>query len=403
MGSCACKLRSSSKYSTELNLVVIGSHNAGKNTVGNIILGRKTFWQSCSRTCVKKVYNVNNCLITIVRTPGWHKLKESERKTKDQIKESLFENRADAYLLVINMKSETFNGSEQKMLEDLLTARVWNHTVVVFTNGETLNDRGLTIEQYIDPDFTELIQKCGGRYVVLYSGHGFSYYAQGQRVTDAVKRMEKNKYKSYPKDTLPEVQSSPTRMVNAPRLLSTPEINNGESKTPSDEEDNTTPLLQGELLDREIDETEMRLRKLKAERVHQKEKRKECKTQQFIEMNTISESQSPVTQDKRMEKKRGHDIDQKEWTTSLRKILDELLEDDIKKFKSHLQTGHTDEKRIPGGLLEKADRGTLVHLLLKHFGVNGSVIKTRDALKSIPCEDLQEWLKPFLSKLGQIW
>ena len=100
-------------------------------------------------------------------------------------------------------------------------------------------------------------------------------------------------------------------------------------------------------MDREIDETEMRLRKLKAERVHQKEKRKECKTQQFIEMNTISEckymgkeslifkqhshqvnikmlldqikqmlhttkyiffifltvAQSPVTQDKRMEKK----------------------------------------------------------------------------------------------------
>ena len=99
----------------------------------------------------------------------------------------------------------------------------------------------------------------------------------------------------------------------------------------------------------------------------------------------------------------GHDIDHKEWNTSLYQIMDELLENDIKKFKAHLEMGDEDEKRIPGGALEKADKVMLVKLLLKYFGVNDSVTKTRDALKFIPRNDLKKYLKPFLSKLGETW
>ncbi|XP_067117218.1 uncharacterized protein [Osmerus mordax] len=96
-------------------------------------------------------------------------------------------------------------------------------------------------------------------------------------------------------------------------------------------------------------------------------------------------------------------IDRKEWTTCLCQILDELLEDDIKRFKLHLQTGHKGEEHIPAGALEKPDKEMLVQLLLRYFGVNGSVIKTRDALKFIPRYDLEDKLMPFLSKLGETW
>ena len=58
---------------------------------------------------------------------------------------------------------------------------------------------------------------------------------------------------------------------------------------------------------------------------------------------------------------------------------------------------------IPKGALEKADKVTLVDLLPKHFGVKGSVIRTRDALKKVPCNNLEDLLKPFLSKLGESW
>ena len=99
----------------------------------------------------------------------------------------------------------------------------------------------------------------------------------------------------------------------------------------------------------------------------------------------------------------GHDIDENEWTTSLCQILDELLEDDIKKFKLHLQMGNNDKKRVPAGALEKADKVTLVQLLLKHLGANDSVTKTRDALKFLPRNDLKKSVMPFLSKLGETW
>ena len=248
---------------TELNIVLIGSHSAGKTTVGNIILGRKTFpsRQSNHRTSVRKLRNVNDCLITIVRTPGWYSLENIEKKTKDQIKGSLFQNGTDAFLLVVDLKSKPFDGSEQKILESLLTARVWNHTVVVFTNEEAVDKTGGTIKEYVD-SFNELIQKCGGRYVVLKSGEESSDYDQGKMVTDAVKSMKtKNHNQRYLKETLPKVQI----------------------KTPADEEDNTeetevTGEKQGETLKRKIPG------------------KKQTKgtdtpngTQQFIEMNSVSE------------------------------------------------------------------------------------------------------------------
>ena len=93
------------------------------------------------------------------------------------------------------------------MLESLLTAKVWNHTVVLFTNEEALDKRDQTIKEYID-SFNELIQKCGGRYVVLKSGNGSSDYDQGKMVTDAVKSMKKkNNNRRYQKETLLRVQS----------------------------------------------------------------------------------------------------------------------------------------------------------------------------------------------------
>ncbi|XP_046896720.1 immune-associated nucleotide-binding protein 7-like [Hypomesus transpacificus] len=388
MGSCVCKLRSSSNDPTELNIVLIGSHSAGKTTVGNIILGRKTFpsRQSNHRTSVRKLRNVNDCLITIVRTPGWYSLENIEKKTKDQIKGSLFQNGTDAFLLVVDLKSKPFDGSEQKILESLLTARVWNHTVVVFTNEEAVDKTGGTIKEYVD-SFNELIQKCGGRYVVLKSGEESSDYDQGKMVTDAVKSMKtKNHNQRYLKETLPKVQI----------------------KTPADEEDNTE----------ETEVTGEKQGKTLIKKIHGEKKRNQCptvqmptqgtdspnETQQLIEVNTVSElAQSPVTQDKCIKKPRGHDIDENEWTTSLCQILDELLEDDIKKFKLHLQMGNNDKKRVPAGALEKADKVTLVQLLLKHLGANDSVTKTRDALKFLPRNDLKKSVMPFLSKLGETW
>ncbi|XP_029609997.1 GTPase IMAP family member GIMD1-like isoform X2 [Salmo trutta] len=153
-----------------LDVVLIGGHGAGKSTVGNIILDKKfSFWIFSNKQRVKKI----NQKITVIRTPGWSKsgLYNSETKIKKQIEESVKSCKygPNAVLLVINCPSDksTFNESDQNILEDLLTTRVWNYTVVLFTLGENMSQHGLS-EENMKCDFKELLWKCGNRCHVLY-------------------------------------------------------------------------------------------------------------------------------------------------------------------------------------------------------------------------------------------
>ncbi|MBN3314570.1 GIMA8 GTPase, partial [Atractosteus spatula] len=72
-----------------------------------------------------------------------------------------------ALLLVINLDSDTDWRSVKERLE-LLSERVWRHTIVLFTWGDRL--RPITIEQHIERRGKELqwvVEKCGNRYHVL--------------------------------------------------------------------------------------------------------------------------------------------------------------------------------------------------------------------------------------------
>lgn len=170
MGSQPSREESSCELFNELCLVLIGAHGAGKNTAANTILGRKKFriWSSHNKSSVKLEYRK----ITIVRTPGWKNLKTSEKKTKKEIVKSvrLTENGPNAILLVLKIEQNSiFGKTEQSILEKLLSVRVWNHVVVIFTNGKALKEMGITIEDYIRDEFDMLMQKCSHRFLVLNS------------------------------------------------------------------------------------------------------------------------------------------------------------------------------------------------------------------------------------------
>ncbi|XP_029610001.1 interaptin [Salmo trutta] len=199
-----------------LDFVLIGRRHAGKSTVGNIILDKKfSFWIFSNKQRVKKRHQK----ITVIRTPGWSKsgLYNSEKTIKQQIKNSVksFKDGPNAVLLVIDSTSEesSFNECEQNILEYLLTKKVWDHTVVLFTKGEKLAQRDLT-EQNLKDTFQHLIRKCGNRCHVLYDNKPCK--EQNREVIKTLEDMSlKNEYENFyvEQDAIDSVTISTKRLM----------------------------------------------------------------------------------------------------------------------------------------------------------------------------------------------
>src|SRR4029434_5070238 len=156
-----------SLHLSELRIVLLGNRNAGKSSSGNTILGREEF-DTVGRTA--QCEQVAGRQVTVVEAPGWcrnYQLEETPQLTKNEIalSVSLCPPGPHALLLVIRVdKSFTENRSVQKHLE-LLSERVWSHTIVLFTWGDLLGDT--PIEQHIESEGESLQwlgEECGERY-----------------------------------------------------------------------------------------------------------------------------------------------------------------------------------------------------------------------------------------------
>ncbi|KAL6490928.1 hypothetical protein MHYP_G00012730 [Metynnis hypsauchen] len=159
----------------ELNLVIIGSHRAGKNEVANAILQKKAFrvWGTFGNNHIKNSGEIRNRKIKVIRAPGWsgdlHTDVDKQKQTKKQIVYSVqshFEKGPHAVLLALDVNS-TITDTTIKTLENLLTQELWDHTVVMFTHVEKLKD--ITIHDQIKVNqLQEFIEsRCGKRYYTL--------------------------------------------------------------------------------------------------------------------------------------------------------------------------------------------------------------------------------------------
>ncbi len=153
----------------------MGYRAAGKSSAGNTILGREEFDVKRSAQCVRRHGEVADRHITVIEAPGWwsnYTVEKSPELLKQEIVRSVSQcpPGPHAVLLIIRVDIR-FNEDERKALQehlDLLSERVWSHTIVLFTHGDSLLDT--SIAQHIESerqDLQWLLDKCGNRYHVL--------------------------------------------------------------------------------------------------------------------------------------------------------------------------------------------------------------------------------------------
>uniref|UniRef100_A0A4W4GYS4 AIG1-type G domain-containing protein n=1 Tax=Electrophorus electricus TaxID=8005 RepID=A0A4W4GYS4_ELEEL len=145
---------------SELRIILLGNSCSEKSSAGNTILGREEFGSKSTAQCVKRQGKVAGRKITVVDAPGWWIYTPVE----------LCPPGPHAVLLVLCMDSN-FKDHDRTVLDrhmNLLTERIWSHTMVLFTFGDYLRDT--LIEQHIESEGKNLqwlVEKCGNRYHVL--------------------------------------------------------------------------------------------------------------------------------------------------------------------------------------------------------------------------------------------
>ncbi|KAI1884206.1 hypothetical protein AGOR_G00224040 [Albula goreensis] len=188
-------LKAEEQHLSEFRIVLLGSRWSGKSSAGDTILGREEF-ESGIRTaqCVKRQGEVTGRQVTVVDTPGWwnsYCVKKTAELEKQEIMRSvsLCSPGPYALILVIDVSSsftETHRRSVEEHLE-LLSERVWRHTIVLFTRGDWLGDT--TIEQHIETEgkaLQWLVEKCGNRYHVLNNRNR----GDGSQVSELLEKIE---------------------------------------------------------------------------------------------------------------------------------------------------------------------------------------------------------------------
>uniref|UniRef100_A0A673ADN7 AIG1-type G domain-containing protein n=1 Tax=Sphaeramia orbicularis TaxID=375764 RepID=A0A673ADN7_9TELE len=156
------------------SLVLVGSQRCGVNSIANGILGGTDFeWEK--RTAQSKTHSakVNGKVIQLVKAPVWlrsYHLCDTSELVKDEqvLSVTRCEPGPHAFILLVevDLPFTSACANAVKAHLELYGENVWNHTIVLFTCGDWLDN--ITIEEYITgegKDLDELLDRCGRRYV----------------------------------------------------------------------------------------------------------------------------------------------------------------------------------------------------------------------------------------------
>ncbi|XP_046879719.1 uncharacterized protein LOC124470071 isoform X2 [Hypomesus transpacificus] len=163
-----------------LRIIVFGEEWTGKSSVGNIILGKKTFdvnagtqWNSLGTG------EVHTKSVVVVDSPGWDPScsEATPLRVLADACHSLgqYGPNAEPHALLLTIPvsmDPEWNQRIARRLERLFSPRIWRQTILLFTRPSCLNGR--SIEYHLENAgraFQALLERCGNRYHTCTEDH----------------------------------------------------------------------------------------------------------------------------------------------------------------------------------------------------------------------------------------